>query len=128
MNLNKSPLISGSGNLENARGTQQRDNHFDSSQLRSRKGLRDRVSETLANLWRGNSHRPGLLYVLNNSAHFMQERITRSRLACDPPDLALVPKTWGIGFMEFHRAEEAIEIGENCVHNKIDELKCLVAG
>ena len=76
------------------------------------------VSNVLAQIWRGSHNNPGLFYVLNNSAHFMQERITRSRLACDPPDIILAPNMRGIGFMDFHRAAEAIDIGKRCVERR----------
>jgi NTE family protein len=39
--------------------------------------LKDRVSEALSQIWRGGRNKPGLFYVLNNSAYFMQESITR---------------------------------------------------
>ena len=41
----------------------------------------------------------------------MQERITRARLAGDPPDILIQPKLGGIGLLEFERGNEAIEIG-----------------
>ena len=86
------------------------------------KMVKDRISNALSHIWQGNSSKPGLLFVLNNSAHFMQERITLSRLACDPPDVILRPNASAIGFMDFHRAAEAIEIGKKCVKNNECEL------
>ena len=86
------------------------------------KKVKDRIGNALTNIWQGNSTKPGLLFVLNNSAHFMQARITLSRLACDPPDFILRPNASAIGFMDFHRAAEAIEIGKKCVKNNECEL------
>jgi predicted acylesterase/phospholipase RssA len=86
------------------------------------KKVKDRIGNALSNIWQGNSAKPGLLFVLNNSAHFMQERITLSRLACDPPDFILRPNASAIGFMDFHRAAEAIEIGKQCVKKNECEL------
>jgi NTE family protein len=86
------------------------------------KKVKDRIGNALSNIWQGNSAKPGLLFVLNNSAHFMQERITLSRLACDPPDFILRPNAGAIGFMDFHRAAEAIEIGKQCVKKNECEL------
>ena len=86
--------------------------------VRLSQDFKDRVSNVLAQIWRGSHNNPGLFYVLNNSAHFMQERITRSRLACDPPDIILAPNMRGIGFMDFHRAAEAIDIGKRCVERR----------
>jgi predicted acylesterase/phospholipase RssA len=86
------------------------------------KKVKDRIGNALSHIWQGNSTKPGLLFVLNNSAHFMQERITLSRLACDPPDFILHPNVSAVGFMDFHRAAEAIEIGKQCVKNNECEL------
>jgi NTE family protein len=86
------------------------------------KKVKDRIGNALSHIWQGNSTKPGLLFVLNNSAHFMQERITLSRLACDPPDFILHPNVSAIGFMDFHRAAEAIEVGKQCVRNNERDL------
>ncbi len=94
--------------------------------VRLAQDLKDRVSEALSQIWRGSHSNPGLFYVLNNSAYFMQERITRSRLACDPPDITLAPRIGDIGFMDFHRAAEAIEIGKRCVQRDDREIKRLI--
>lgn len=88
--------------------------------------LKDRVGEALSQIWRGGRNKPGLFYVLNNSAYFMQERITRSRLACDPPDITLAPRVEEIGFMDFHRVAEAIEIGHHCVRQHEREFTLLM--
>lgn len=58
---------------------------------------------------------PGFMAVANGAIDIMQNRITRSRLAADPPDILIQPKVGHIGIMEFHRAEEAIEIGQSSV-------------
>jgi NTE family protein len=55
----------------------------------------------------------------------MQDRITRSRMAGDPPDLLLAPSLEHLGLLEFYRAGEAIEEGRNCVDQAgkaIDDL------
>ncbi|MEW6078031.1 MAG: patatin-like phospholipase family protein [Thermodesulfobacteriota bacterium] len=63
----------------------------------------------------GDSDTPGVFDVIHSSILIMQERITRSRLAGDPPDLLLLPRVSDIGLMEFHRAQEAIDEGRRCV-------------
>ncbi len=50
--------------------------------------------------------------VLLYSLHVMQDRITRQRLAVDPPDFHITPYLRHIQLLEFHRAEEAIAEGE----------------
>ncbi len=46
-----------------------------------------------------------------SSVNIMQVRISRSRLAGDPPDLLVAPKLPGLGLMDFHLAAEAIDAG-----------------
>lgn len=58
---------------------------------------------------------PGVLTVMTGCIDIMQDRITRSRLAGEPPDIVLQPKAGGYGIMEFHRANELIQEGERCV-------------
>lgn len=58
---------------------------------------------------------PGLFDVLASSINIMQDRITRSRMAGDPPDLLIAPRLAHLGLLEFDRAEEAIEVGYDSV-------------
>jgi NTE family protein len=54
---------------------------------------------------------PGLFEVMAGSIHIMQEHIARSRMAGDPPNLTIAPDLGHFQLMDFHRADEAIEIG-----------------
>jgi len=58
---------------------------------------------------------PGMLDVLASSVNITQDRITRSRMAGDPPDILIEPHLAHIGLLEFHRAEEAIAEGRDCI-------------
>ncbi|MBE7185083.1 MAG: patatin family protein [Methylobacterium mesophilicum] len=53
----------------------------------------------------------GVLTVMVEAFNIIQDRITRARLAGDPPDISLQPKLGHIGLSEFHRADELIRIG-----------------
>jgi NTE family protein len=57
------------------------------------------------------NEQPGLLSVVAASIDIMQDRITRARLAGDPPNILIQPKLGGIGLLEFERGKEAIDIG-----------------
>ena len=59
----------------------------------------------------GRRGRPGLPAVMVEAFNVMQDRITRARLAGDPPDVLISPRLGGIGWFDFHRAAQAIEIG-----------------
>ncbi|WP_454782268.1 patatin-like phospholipase family protein [Legionella sp. WA2022007384] len=68
---------------------------------------------------------PGLFDVLASSINIMQDRITCSRIAEDPPDVLITPKLHHIGLMEFDRAHESIYEGRKATHRVIEELKRL---
>jgi NTE family protein len=54
---------------------------------------------------------PSLFESMSQAVSIMQDSITRSRLVIDPADLVLRPDLRHFQLMDFHRAEEAIEIG-----------------
>lgn len=66
---------------------------------------------------------PGLFDAIASSINITQDRITRSRMAGDPPDVLLSPKLSKIGLLEFHRASEAIKEGEECVERMLPEIR-----
>jgi len=66
---------------------------------------------------------PGLFDAIAGSVNIAQERITRSRLAGDPPDILLSPKLSHIGLLESFRAREAIEEGRMCVKRMLPEIE-----
>lgn len=68
------------------------------------------------------SEMPSVLDVAMNSVNIMQMRITRSRLAGDPPELLIAPRLAHLGLMDFHRAEEAIEAGHHAALLELPEL------
>lgn len=56
---------------------------------------------------------PGILEVMASAVDIMQDRITRSRLAGEPPDVLINPRIGHIGILEFERSEELIQLGYN---------------
>jgi NTE family protein len=68
---------------------------------------------------------PGLFFSITTAINIVQDRITRSRLAGDPPEIVISPRLAHIGMLEFHRAPEAIEEGERCVDHALAEIKRL---
>ena len=69
---------------------------------------------------------PSLLDAIASSVNITQDRITRSRLAGDPPDVVLAPKLSGISLLELYRADEAIEEGRECVQRMIPEIEYVI--
>ncbi len=70
--------------------------------------------------------RPSYVDVLAQSSLIMHNFITRARLAVEPVDVLITPKINDIGFMDFHRAGEAIDCGRAAVESMSDELEHLV--
>ena len=66
---------------------------------------------------------PGLLDTLAGSINITQDRITRSRMAGDPPDILISPKLSQIGLLELYRANEAINEGRKCVQRLQTEIE-----
>jgi NTE family protein len=66
--------------------------------------------------------RPGFSTVMVESFNIMQDRLTRMRLAGDPPDVHITPRIGHIGFLDFHRAAEAIEAGQIATERSLDPI------
>jgi len=66
--------------------------------------------------------RLGITGVMVEAFNIIQDRISRARLAGDPPDLSLQPKLGHIGLSEFHRADEAIRLGYEATQAQLAEL------
>jgi len=76
------------------------------SDLRRRLGIERDADEQLA---------PSIYDVVANSLNIMQVRITRSRMAGDPPDLLVTPQLSDHALLDFDRAAEAIDEGRRAV-------------
>ncbi len=60
---------------------------------------------------RRRSGAPGIAGVLVGAFSVAQERISRSRMASDPPDVMIHARLTAVGLFDFHRAAELIEHG-----------------
>ena len=68
------------------------------------------------------SDAPSLAAVMVNTFNITQDRIMRSRLAGDPPDVLVTLKVGKVGLFEFHRADELIAMGRAAVRKSSDEI------
>ena len=75
----------------------------------------------------GTAGRPGISSVMVDAFNIMQDRITRARLAGDPPDVLIQPHLGPIGLFDFHRADETIAIGAEAAERAIGPLVEAVA-
>ncbi len=71
-------------------------------------------------------HPPSLFEAIAGAINITQDRITRSRIAGDPPDILLNPRLSDIGLLEFHRGGEAIDEGRACVRRARSAIEHLL--
>ncbi|MDB5581315.1 MAG: phospholipase [Bradyrhizobium sp.] len=71
----------------------------------------------------GGGGRPGISSVMVDAFNIMQDRITRARLAGDPPDLLITPRVGQIGWFDFHRAEDLIAHGARSAERAIESIQ-----
>ena len=86
----------------------------------------DNKDSLLTHLFGENIDSPGLFEVLASSINIMQDRITRSRLAGDPPDIVFSPRLSELGLWEFDQASVAIEEGRACVKRMRPALEAVM--
>ena len=65
---------------------------------------------------------PGIANALMDAFNITQDRIARSRLAGDPPDVMIKARTGKIGLFDFHRAAELIDMGRESVRRSLPDL------
>lgn len=58
---------------------------------------------------------PGISDVMMAAFNVSQDRLARSRLAGDPPDVMIAPRASHIGIFEFDKASQTIELGREAV-------------
>jgi NTE family protein len=66
---------------------------------------------------------PSLFGVMVSALGIMQDRLTRSRLAGDPPDIHIKPQVGHIGMLEFEKADDLIRIGAEAAERAIPEIQ-----
>ncbi len=67
--------------------------------------------------------RLGFTGVMIEAFNIIQDKIIRSRLAGDPPDFSIRPKLSEIALSDFHKADEAIELGYQVARQKLESLE-----
>jgi NTE family protein len=70
----------------------------------------------------GADGRPGFSTVMMEAFNIMQDRITRARIAGNPPDMTINPRLGNVGLIDFHRATEAIAIGTEATERALDSI------
>ncbi len=66
---------------------------------------------------------PSLFGVMVSALGIMQDRLTRSRLAGDPPDVHIKPQLGHIGMLEFEKCDELIRLGAEATERVMPEIR-----
>lgn len=66
---------------------------------------------------------PGLSQVMLNALNILLDRVSRARLAGDPPDVLIAPHVAQIGLIEFDRAAETIELGARAARDALPYIQ-----
>ena len=93
---------------------------------RSRRGI-FRPDRLLHREFFGTAGRPGLSTVMVEAFQVMQDRITRSRLAGDPPDVMISPRLGRVNLFDFHRAKDTIALGAEATEKSIEAISESIA-
>ena len=66
--------------------------------------------------------RPGFSTVMIEAFNIMQDRLTRMRLAGDPPDVHITPQMGHVGWIDFHKAADAIAAGKAATERTLEPI------
>jgi NTE family protein len=92
---------------------------------RMKAGFGVRLDSYISSLRKKESPDPGLFDVIAGSIGIMQDRITRSRMAGEPPDVVIAPRLGQIGLMDFDRAKESIAEGREATKRRVHDIETL---
>ncbi len=90
--------------------------------LDRRRPTPERIGPAMRQYFGYETEEPNLFGTMAASFNILLDRVTRSRLAGEPPDLVIAPRVGHIGLLDFHRAEDAIEEGAKAVDRMVPEL------
>ncbi len=112
----------GRGTIIQDHGSDAEDELRRQAALKARSGLRGRAEQLIKRKFLGTRDRPGFSTVMIDAFQVLQDRITRARLAGDPPDVLISPRLSRINLFEFHRAAEVIAIGAEATERALPSI------
>ena len=86
------------------------------------RGLRGAAERLVSRKFFGTPDRPGLSTVMIDAFQVLQDRVTRARLAGDPPDVLISPRLNRVGLFDFHRAAEIIALGAEATEKALPSI------
>jgi NTE family protein len=81
-----------------------------------------RIGSLAKRIFRREPTHPSMFGVMISALGIVQDRISRSRLAGEPPDVHITPRLGTVGLFEFDRADEIIAEGEAAVERVLPDL------
>jgi NTE family protein len=81
------------------------------------------AEKTMKREFFGSAGRPGISSVMVDAFNIMQDRITRARLAGDPPDMLITPRIGQFGWFDFHRSEDLIALGTRAAERALESIQ-----
>jgi NTE family protein len=121
VNLNADML--GRGSTIASHGSDENDEKMRRELHKTRNGLRAMFgAERAVKRQFIDAGRPGIPTVMVEAFNIMQDRITRARLAGDPPDVLISPRLGEVGWFDFHRAGQAIEAGVSAAQRALEPI------
>ena len=66
---------------------------------------------------------PGAGTVILGALNIVMDRLSRSRMAGDPPDVLISPKVGHISLLDFDRADEMVALGEDAFNSALDQVQ-----
>jgi len=81
------------------------------------------AASRMRDLFRRRRGTPGFAQVMIDAFNITQDRITRARLAGDPPDVLASPQLTQVGLFDFHRADEAIAAGREAAARVLPQIR-----
>jgi NTE family protein len=81
------------------------------------------AASRMRDLFRRRRGTPGFAQVMIDAFNITQDRITRARLAGDPPDVLASPQLSEVGLFDFHRAAEAIAAGHEATIRILPQIR-----
>ena len=95
---------------------------------RMKSGFGVRLDSYISSLRKKESPDPGLFDVIAGAVDIMQDRITRSRMAGEPPDVHITPRLSHIGLMDFDMSAESISEGRAATRRELPDIENLPLG
>lgn len=88
---------------------------------------RERLRERINKMMLKKTHlTPTAMEIMSTSIQMLENRVKRTRMASDPPDVLIQPYCPQISTLDFHRASEAIEAGRLAVEKQLESLAPLI--